>query len=200
MALLALSMGLATFTVRIWLPVGWFFTPLNLAIPSFVQYVSLFILGTVAYRRGWLSAVSEDAAKGKLWRYVVAILLVVAPVVLAMGGGLEGNTTAFLGGVRWQAFFYALWEQFVCVGMIVSMLCWFRQRHDRQGRLAKGLSNSAYATYVFHAPVLVFVSIGLRDLSLPSMLKFGLVSLICIPACFLVGTLVGRVPWARTVL
>jgi len=199
-ALLALVVGLITFVVRIWLPVGWSFAPMGLQFPHFPQYIALFIVGIVTYRRGWLSAISEDPARGKLWGRVVVLLVVFAPVLFVAGGALEGSTADFRGGLHWQALTYALWEQFLCVGMVISLLVWFRRRYDRQGKLAREMSASAYATYIFHASILVFVAVGLRSIELYPLLKFALAALICIPICFVVGGLVRRLPMARRVL
>ncbi len=199
-AIFALAVGLITFIVRIWLPVGWNFVPLNFQLPHFPQYISLFIVGTIAYRRGWLAAISEDAARGRLWGRVVAFLIALAPVLFVAGGALEGGTAPFRGGIHWQALTYALWEQFVCVGMVISLLVRFRKRHDHQGRLARAMSASAYAVYVCHAPILVFVALGLRSIELYPLLKFVLASLISIPICFLVGGFARRLPLAGRIL
>jgi glucan biosynthesis protein C len=199
-AVFALAVGLITFLVRIWLPVGWVFLPLNFQFPHFPQYISLFIFGTIAYRRGWLAAISDDAARGRLWGRVAAFLIALAPVLFVAGGALEGSTAQFRGGIHWQALAYALWEQFVCVAMVLSLLVRFRSRHDHQGGLARALSASAYAVYVCHAPILVFVSLGLRNMALYPLLKFALASLISLPLCFLVGGLVRRLPLAKRVL
>jgi glucan biosynthesis protein C len=199
-AIFALAVGLVTFVVRIWLPVGWWFVPLNFQFPHFPQYICLFILGTIAYRRGWLSAISEDAARGRLWGRVVAFLLALAPILFVAGGALEGSTTPFRGGIHWQALIYALWEQFLCVGLVISLLVWFRRRHDHQGRLARVMSASAYAVYVCHAPILIFISLGLRSIALYPLVKFALASLISLPICFLAAGLVRRLPVAGRIL
>jgi surface polysaccharide O-acyltransferase-like enzyme len=199
-SLFALAVGLITFVVRIWLPVGYTFAPLNFQLPHFPQYVGLFVLGTIAYRRGWLAAISEDQGRGKVWGRVLAGLLAIAPVLFVLGGALNGNTAPFRGGIQWQALIYALWEQFVCVAMVITLLVRFRRRHNHQGRLARELSGSAYAVYILHSSILVPVTVGLGNLALHPLLKFGLTSLICVPACFLVGGLVKRLPGAARIL
>jgi glucan biosynthesis protein C len=199
-AIYALAVGLITFIVRIWLPVGWWFVPLNFQFPHFPQYIGLFILGTIAYRRGWLSAISEDASRGRLWGRVVAFLIAIAPVLFVAGGALEGSTDPFRGGMHWQALTYALWEQFICVAIVISLLVWFRRRYDHHGRLARALSASAYAVYICHTPILVFVCLGLRSTDLYPLLKFALVSLICVPLCLLAGGLAKSLPIARRIL
>jgi len=199
-AIFALAVGLITFVVRIWLPVGWSFAPLGLQFPHFPQYIALFIVGVIAYRRGWLSVISEDASRDKLWGWVVVFLILLAPVLFVAGGALEGSTADFRGGLHWQALAYALWEQFLCVGMVISLLIWFRRRYDRQGKLAREMSASAYAVYIFHASILVLVAVGLRSIELYPLLKFALAALLCLPLCFVVGGLVRRFPLAHRIL
>jgi glucan biosynthesis protein C len=199
-AVFALAVGLITFVVRIWLPVGWVFAPLGFQFPHFTQYISLFAIGTIAYRRGWLSAISEDATRGRLWGRVVGLLIALAPILFVLGGALKGNTAPFRGGIHWQALAYALWEQFICVGMVISLLVWFRKRYNHQGGLVRAMSTSAYAAYICHAPILVFVSLGLRSIAFHPLLKFALASLICIPVCLAFGGLLSRLPIARRIL
>jgi glucan biosynthesis protein C len=195
-----LAVGLITFVVRIWLPVGWLFAPLGFQFPHFPQYIGLFVVGTIASRRGWLSAIAEDTARGRLWSRVAALLVAVAPVLFVAGGALQGSTTAFRGGLHWQALAYALWEQFVCVGMLISLLVTFRRRYNRQGKLATALSSSAYAVYIFHAPIVVLVTLGLRPMDLYPLLKFALAALISLPVCFGLGRLAKGLPIAARIL
>jgi surface polysaccharide O-acyltransferase-like enzyme len=199
-AIFALVVGLITFVVRIWLPVGWLFAPLGFQFPHFPQYIAFFVVGTIAYQRGWLSAVSEDTARGRLWGRVVAFLIALAPVLFVAGGALQGSTESFRGGLHWQALVYALWEQFLCVALVISLLVTFRRRVHRQGGLARDMSTSAYAVYIFHTPILVFVALGLRSIDLYPLLKFALASLICLPICFVVAGLAKRLPIARRIL
>jgi glucan biosynthesis protein C len=84
--------------------------------------------------------------------------------------------------------------------MVISLLVWFRRRHDHQGRLARSLSASAYAVYIFHGPILVFVALGLRGLEWHALPKFALASLISLPLCFAAGGLLRRLPVAERVL
>jgi surface polysaccharide O-acyltransferase-like enzyme len=130
----------------------------------------------------------------------VACLIVLAPVLFVAGGALQGSTDAFRGGLHWQTLAYALWEQFLCVAIVISLLVTFRRRYDHQGELVREMSASAYAVYVWHAPILVSVAIGLSDIELYPLLKFGLVALISLPICFLVGALGRRLPLARRIL
>jgi glucan biosynthesis protein C len=199
-AVFALVVGLTSFVVRIWLPVGWSFAPLGFQFPHFPQYIGLFAVGIIAYRRGWLSAISGDGARGRLWARVVIFLIILAPILFVAGGALDGSTADFRGGIHWQALAYALWEQFLCVGMVISLLVWFRRRYDHQGRLAREMSASVYAVYIFHASIVILVALALRSIELYPLLKFAIAALISLPICFMVGGLVKRLPLAQRIL
>jgi len=188
----------ATFLVRIWLPVGWEFMLLHLQFPHFAQYIAMFIVGIVAYQRGWLAELTESQAR--LWRWVVLGLIVLFPIIFVLGGALEGNSDAFAGGLTWQSFAYSLWEQLMCVAMIVTLMVWFRTRFNSQGAIGKVMSSAAYATYIFHAPVIVLLALALREIRLDLALKFALVAPIAIGLSFVVGYLVKRLPYARDIL
>jgi peptidoglycan/LPS O-acetylase OafA/YrhL len=194
----ATILGVLTFVVRIWLPMGWMFSLLGLQFPFFVQYIALFVAGILAYRRNWFSGLI--AAQGKVWRWIVLVLVVLFFVLFIAGGALEGNLDPFMGGVHWQSLAFAFWEQFMCLAMVVTLLVWFRTRFNRQGPLAVKLSAAAYATYIFHLPVIVLLGIALRDIRLDLGLKFVLVAPLAVSLSFLVGYAVKRLPLARRIL
>ena len=67
-----------TFVVRVWFPVGWNFSLLNLQFPYFAQYIALFIVGLIAYRRNWLAGLTN--ATGKRWLAIgVALIVLFVP-------------------------------------------------------------------------------------------------------------------------
>jgi hypothetical protein len=197
-AIFALVLGLVTFTVRIWWPVGREIPLLNWQVSHFSQYIAMYILGLVAYRRNWFETVTE--AQAKVWRWVIVLMIVLFPVLFVAAGALEGNVDAAMGGVQWASLAYSVWEQFMCMAMVISLLVWFRKRFTEQGRLAKTMSGAAYATYVFHAPTIVLVALALRGIRLDMGIKYVLVVPFAIAAAFLVGYVVKKLPVARNIL
>src|SRR5438034_194966 len=57
------ALGLVSFVVRIWWPAGWIFQLLNVPVGYLPQYISLYILGLIAYRRNWFLQLSSRMAK-----------------------------------------------------------------------------------------------------------------------------------------
>jgi glucan biosynthesis protein C len=198
-AVFALGLGMATFVLRIWLPVGSLLEVLSLPISQFLQYAGLFIVGILAYRRNWFLGIPDRI--GKLWFGVALFfVLVLFPIFFLLGGALEGNTEPYMGGLYWQSLAYSIWEQFVGVGMILALLVFFRKRLDRQGTLARSLSACTYTVYFIHAPVLVFLALALRGVTLHPLLKFALVAPVAVILCFALAYLLRKLPVLRSIL
>ncbi len=76
------------------------FSLLNLQFPFFIfaQYIALFVVGLIAYRRNWLLSLPE--AVGKLWlRTAIAPILLFVP--LALAGAVMESDWSFSGGFTW---------------------------------------------------------------------------------------------------
>jgi len=195
--LFAMLLATATFAVRLWHPVGWSFSPLNLQFPFFVQYIALFVVGLFAYRRNWLASLSDST--GKRW-LAVAIALILMFVPLALVGGAMESDEPFRGGLYWQAMALALWESLLCVSMCIGLIYLFRRYLNRQGRLARFLSPNAYTTYIIHAPIITATALVLRNVDLYPLLKYGLAALIALPLCFVLSNLIRKLPYTDRVL
>ncbi len=119
----------------------------------FPQYISLFILGLIAYRRNWFVELSPTMGRDWLRNALIALLVLILlaiPFIIGGTGAAETQFDYLVGGLHWQAFVYALWESLMVVGVSIGLLVLFRQRWNWQGRLAKGLTASTYTVYLIH--------------------------------------------------
>lgn len=197
-ALFAVGLASITFVVRIWVPVAWWLEPIHFQLAHFPQYVSLFALGVVAYRRGWFDAVTVE--QGRLWSRVIIGLVLMFPALFVAGGALDGSVDPFLGGLRWQQLAFSLWEQAMCLAMVTALVVLFRSRTTEQGAIGGTMSSGAYATYVFHAPVISLLAVALSPIEMDLGIKFVLVAPAAVAGSFAVGALVKRLPIARSIL
>ncbi len=197
-AIFALLLGIATFLVRLVFPMGYNFEPLNLQFCFFAQYIALFVIGLVAYRRTWFQQLPDRM--GRLWLWIAGIIILLFWPLMLGGGALDNGIDAYAGGWHWQAFALALWESFLCVGMCIGLVYWFRRHANRQGRLASFLSCNAYAAYLIHEVVITSFAYLVRDVDVYPLLKWVLVSLAVVPLCFVLSDLIRRLPYANRVL
>jgi hypothetical protein len=198
-ALFALVLGIFIFIWRIWYPEGSYFPLLGLPMASLPQYFFLFVVGIVAYRRNWLASLSDD--RFRLWFWVAIVLIfVIFPSLLVLSGALEGNTDPLLGGLYWQSLARSIWEQFLCMAMIIVLLIWFRRRFNQQGKITKAMSSSAYAVYFVHAPLLVAAGLLFRDVMFHPLIKFVVIGPLSVAICFLIGNYLRKLPLVRRIL
>jgi glucan biosynthesis protein C len=194
-----LILSLVTFIVRMRFPVMRFTDYVNVQFAHFSQYASLFIAGIIAYRSNWLVNMPISMAK-KWFGIVLFFVVVIFPVMFALGGAKGGNIQPYLGGFCWQAFCYAVWEQFVGVGMITGLLSLFYNKFNHQEKLFQSLAFSCYTAYIIHPIVLVLIAIAIRSISLHPLLKFLALSVLAVPLCFALANIIRQLPLAKRIL
>jgi glucan biosynthesis protein C len=189
--LFILGLALSSYLIRIVLPLGKYLLhfPTLAYLP---EYLSFFILGSIASRRNWLQTMPNRLGKVGLVAVTIATLTLFP---LALSGKVN-----FLGGGTWQSAIYALWDSVFSVGTCLSLITLFRNRFNRSSKFGGFLSRHAYTVFIVHAPVIVFLAIALRNLQLEHLLKFGLAAIIGIPLCFATALLVRRIPFACKIL
>jgi len=188
--------GVVTFLVRLVQPMGtsW----LNMQFCFFTQYVVLFLIGLWAARTDLLRTLPTDF--GMSWlRLAFAIGVPVWFLLGGLGGALTGSMDSFGGGLHWQAAGYALWESFFCVAFSIGLITLYRERVNAPSRVTGFFSANAFGVYVFHAPILVSISMTLQRLPATPLAKAALVSVIALAASFLFAALVRTVPGLRKV-
>jgi len=199
MALFAVALGLVTFVVRIWAPMGWSWEPPHLELAHFPQYAAMFAVGLVAYRGDWLARLT--VAQARPWRWVALAFIPLFPLLIVAGLTPSGEvSSALAGGLTWLSLAYSMWEGVMCVAMSITVLVWFRSHLNRQGRVARAMSGGSYATYVLHPLVIVPLAIGLSGLLMDLQLKFVVVAPLAVALCFTVGYYVRKLPLIRNVL
>ncbi len=191
-----LATGLAAFSIRLFFPIG--SSVLNLQFSFFASYVALFILGILAGEGGWFDALID---RGGL-RWFVAVLVVGIPlwaVLMVLGGVLEGKML-FEGGLTWQSFTYAFWEAFVALGFSLGLTAFFKKYLNRENAATRFLAANAFGVYMFHAPILILVSLGFRDWHAPLLAKHVVVAPLAFAASLVFSALVRRIPAMRAIL
>lgn len=152
-ALFALGLGSVTFLVGIWAPFGWWWEPLHLEPAHFPQYIALFTDGIIAYRNNWFTDITTSQAS--FWGWVPLALVPLLPALAVAAGAPSGDfNPAVTGGFTWLSLAYSLWEAFIGVALVVTVLVWFRNRFVRQSKLLREMSAAPYAVYAPHPLVI----------------------------------------------
>jgi len=196
--------GLVTFLVRIFIPSDKsivLISPIIFSLPlgDFVSYISMFILGIIAYRQDWFSKISE--VHGKNWMKVVIGSIIFLLVFISLTGAFEGDLSVYQGGFHWESLLGSIWGSIMCFGICISLILIFRGKLNTQSTLPRILSQNAYTVYIIHAPVLVVTSISLSSISPHPFIKFIGVLCITLILCFGLSHFVfRRIPGAKRVV
>ncbi|UBU17174.1 acyltransferase family protein [Nonomuraea gerenzanensis] len=186
-ALFVVGLAAATFLWRLVVPTTSYWPIVGLPTPYFLpQYVAMFVVGCVAFRRGWFESLpARAAARG----FIVAG--VATPVLLVPALLTTGTLSVAL---------MAAWESAFAVGMIIGFTVWFRERHATQGPRGRFLAEHAFTVYIIHPLVLVGLGWALSWLETIAIVKFAVMLLLALPLCWWVAYLVRSLPGAKRVL
>jgi glucan biosynthesis protein C len=173
---------------------------LNFQAGFFVHYITCFFVGVVAYRGDWFQRLSK--AQARRWGILSLLVIPLFFVMMILGGVLESeeNLAKFEGGPYWQSLALSFWFTFLMVGIIVYLLYFFRERLNRAGPLAQSMAANVYTVYIIHQTVLFVLDVLMLPVSIPTIVKFVIVSLIAVPLCFVLSNLIRKIPYATRVL
>ena len=190
---------ITTFAVRLFQPIGT--NVLNFQLCFFPQYIAAFAVGVTAGRSGWLEELATSRrARIAGWLGLIGGPALLATVIVLGGPPSEHGSNFYAGGWHGQAFGLALWEQLAGLGLGLGMLALLRSRFNRDGPMARWLSERAFAVYVLHAPVLVALTPLLRPLSAGPFAHVALLTALGLVASYVVADLARRIPGLRTIL
>lgn len=187
-------MALVSFIVRIWAPVN-YWVPLHLFEPfHLVQYIMLFAAGIIFYREGWIDSIPKSTTK--LWSKITRLTILSLPVAIIIT-----NLKLFSGGLTLTSLIGSTWEAFMCVSMCISLLAFFKNRFNSQGRIAKVMADNSFTVYLIHIPFILFLQFLLIKVPIDPLIKFAIVGTIGVPLVFVVSHFViRRLPYAKNVL
>jgi surface polysaccharide O-acyltransferase-like enzyme len=202
-----LALALVSYLVRIIVPLGEEVSLFgeSLSFPTIAylpQYLSFFVLGTVASRHDWFRTLPRSMG---IVGFVIALLATVFLFSIGLLSLLKAIENASpqippFGYGTWQSAVYALWDSIFAVGICLGLIPLFRRFFNGQGRFGRFLSQHSYTVYVIHVPIVVFLAYALRGIELAALLKFGMAAIIGVPLCFAFAYVVRKMPGASRVL
>ncbi len=197
--ILILIISVCAFLIRIIQPIGT--SILNMQFSFFASYIALFIVGIIAYRNNLFSSISYKTGKRWLiWAIVLGFFswFVLVVFTSAVSGGV---TTSLNGGFTWESAGYSIWESFVAVAMCIGLITVFREKFNHQSKFIKTLSDNSFTVYMFHPLIIVAITLFFKSLDFPPIVKWLILSVICVPLCFAIAHFIFRkIPLLKNVL
>jgi hypothetical protein len=195
---LGIILGLITFAVRIFLPIGWTCGLVNFQLPFFPQYIAFFILGIVAAQNNWLAG--ADSPVGKKCALAALVLILVQPLLLLITTATPDGLRLVMGGLHWQAAVYAIWEQMAGIMIMVGLLRFFSLHFKHQGPVTRAMAADTYTVYIIHPVILVILAIALKGLMIPALGKFVILLALTICITFSIAHAIRALPGVKRIL
>jgi hypothetical protein len=198
---LAAAVAIATFLVRLAIPLGGSNRYVTLNLWEWPACISLFALGVTTSTNGWLTAVPDRLRRHSRTATLTALA---AFAVFAASAGTLGvvDDEQLWGSWRWPALVFAIVEAVTAVFGPVWLLAAAQRHLDQQRRWAGPVTvRSAYGAFVLQAPVLIGLAIVLRPVPLPAEVKALVVGAAGVAGSFaLAWLLISRIPGVSPIL
>ncbi|MFC1691606.1 acyltransferase family protein [Nanoarchaeota archaeon] len=192
-----LGIALLTFIVRIFSPIGLWIHIFQFAY--FVHYIFMFYVGIIAYKNNWFEQITDKIAK--FWKIVALTAIICYPLIWGVIIEALGYSMAdIFGGWSWPSLVLSLIESVAMFSIIISLLAIYKKRFDKQSWLGRWMSPNFYGAYIFHAVLIYLFVVLLYGVSIPSIVKFLIVSLVVVPLSFTVTWLLRKISFIRRVI
>lgn len=192
----AIGLGIVSYFVRIFFPVGWVLHPVGFQLGHFPQYISLFCFGIIASRNQWMNDIPQNI--GKRWGFIaLGLVFIVLPVAIVL---MDGQLDKVMGGGTWQSFVVAVWEQFTGISIIVALSSIAKYRWNSTSPLLQRASRAAFATYIFHPLIVISLTLLLLQWNIDPAFKVLLAAPCTVTFSFCLGWLITRLPIAKNIV
>jgi len=200
-AIFTISLVAITYVTRMLIPLG----KSILDFPTLAylpQYLSFFVLGTIAFRLNWFKTLSGLMG---VVGFAIATAAIIFLFPLAFSGSvfslrLAPELNNAMGNGHWQSAVYAAWDSLFSVGMCLGLVALFRRFFASQGRFGRFAAQHSYTVYLIHVPVVIYLGYALRELELMTLLKFAIVAAVIVPICFAVAYALRKIPGLSRIL
>lgn len=190
LVILGALVSAGAFLLRLAFPIGSMVWGMQLCF--FSQYIILFLAGIWAFHTNFLDRITVTAGRG--WLAAGLVLGVGGLFALKLMAGIMDFHThtvrpisawgKFAGGVSLLSILYAVWESFVAVFMTAGLLVFFRENLNFTNRFIQKLSDSSFAVYMFHPPIIIAITLIMRGMAAGPVVKWAIAGLLSIPVCF----------------
>lgn len=193
--LFIIGAGVLAFMVRLFYPTGKNF--FGLQFGYFVLYIAMYIIGLIANRNHWIERLTLKQALPWFITSLVAIPVIIVALAFSQKTDTMNN---FSGGMNLMAFFYAMWEPFICVGFCFFLLIYFRQYLNKPNKFVLAASADSYAAYIIHPLLVVGFTFLSEKLTWPPLGRLFFVLVLAIPTCFFLARLIRKIPGMKKIL
>ncbi len=153
------------------------------------QYVVLFTVGIIAYRKNWFSKIRKITGYSSLILGIAMALI----IYFIRCFPPEVKNTIWSNG--------AIYESFLAVFLGFGLIVFFREKMNYTSKLLNYLSENSYASYIFHFPIVLVVQYSLDKVNICGAWgKFLTVSVLSIGITYFVSSIIRKAPYMKRVI
>ncbi len=195
----AFCLGLFTFLTRLVFPTGWSLKPLGFQLGHFPQYILLFVMGIVASKNKWLDGLNLKQGR-TMMRIAIFMVTVVLPAMFVASLITKTPGQEFNGGWNPFVFSYSIWEQMTGIMIMTALLCIAKFKWNTPSAFLSNLSANAFAVYIFHPVVLIFLALLLQSWAVDPVVKLLVVAPSAVVLSFLLASLIRKIPGVSSII
>jgi surface polysaccharide O-acyltransferase-like enzyme len=151
----------------------------------------LFVLGIIIGENNLFDYIAREQ-NINWFKVTLRIGPIMWAAIMLLGGALDGHRY-FDGGLHWQNAAYALWESFIAIGFTIGLIAFFKKHFDIKNKYTSIVSENAFGIYVFHAPLLIAISLLLRHWIVFPLFKFVIVTIITFFVCLVFTFIIRKI-------
>jgi surface polysaccharide O-acyltransferase-like enzyme len=190
-------LGLCNFLVRMVFSVdNMYFSDFTLGY--FPQYITLFIIGIVAFKNNWLNQIETSTVK---YFFRISIIAMISLPIVFVGEMLfVDKIERFYGGFYLESFFYSIWEPFVFVGIIMKIIYMFQKKYDVSNSKTKVFARCSYGVYILQAPIILVLQRSFRIFEVNNLIKSTVIIIITYFMSTMIVSLILKIKIVRQII
>ena len=156
----------------------------------------MFSIGVICIRYFWFEKITRKHVKIWLITIIISLVVIYIDFIVAILSGVD--FIEFTGGANFHSFLFSLVDNVVCMGVIFILIKVFYSKFNKQGRILRELSVSAYHMYLVHPLVLIPLSLAIASLTLYPILKIAIVFPLAVLLCYLISRyIIQKIHWRK---
>ena len=97
-------------------------------------------------------------------------------------------------------FSYSLWEQMTGIMIMTAMLCIAKFKWNAPSSFLNNLSANAFAVYIFHPVVLIFLALLLQSWAVDPVIKLLVVAPSAVVLSFVLASFIRKIPGVGSII
>ena len=171
---------------------------IGIELSNITPYFFMYAIGLLVYRKDWLDGISRKVAI--TWFPISMIAAAYFCVIIYQLSKYPSIGHRFVSGITWQSLSLSCCQILFCIGFSGFFLHLFKKKFNYTNFLFSTLRENRYGVYIFHAGVVVGVTMILESLPLQPTIKYIIACMVSIVFSYVLVWLLRKIPLVKRVI